>query len=172
MLSNERVHLPVARHDVAAMNRELEAHGIQPLMNCAYHLKENGVDLWLAGIDDLWEGKPDLAVALEQIPAGAASILLAHNPDIWQDAGLETVDLVLSGHVHGGQVRLPILGAVHTQGAHVPRRHAAGWFERGRTRMFVTRGLGESLPIRFGARPQVALITLRSSHGQASAPHP
>ena len=55
---------------------------------------------------------------------------------------------------------LPLLGAIHTQGTHLRRRGSAGWFERGRSRLFVSRGMGESIPLRFGARPQVALITL------------
>ena len=71
-----------------------------------------------------------------------------------------TADLVLSGHTHGGQVRLPVVGVAHTQGTHLSRQRPAGWFERGATRMFVSRGLGESIPLRFGVRPQVALIRL------------
>ena len=111
------------------------------------------------GLDDLTEGKPDLPAALADVPQGAPLILLAHNPDVWLDPGVERVDLVLSGHTHGGQVHLPGVGAAHTQGTHLSRRRPAGWFERGpSTRMFVTRGLGESIPLRFGARPQVALI--------------
>jgi predicted MPP superfamily phosphohydrolase len=55
---------------------------------------------------------------------------------------------------------LPLIGAAHTQGTHLTRRHPAGWFQRGGTRMFVSRGLGESIPLRFGVRPQVALIRI------------
>jgi predicted MPP superfamily phosphohydrolase len=73
---------------------------------------------------------------------------------------VERADLILSGHTHGGQIRLPLLGAAHTQGTHLTRRQAAGWFRRGQTRMFVTRGLGESIPLRFGVPPQAALIRL------------
>ena len=68
------------------------------------------------------------------------------------------IDLQLSGHTHGGQVRLPGLGAIHTQGTHLRRSQAAGWFTRGATRMFVTRGIGESLPLRLAAPPQAAVI--------------
>jgi predicted MPP superfamily phosphohydrolase len=53
-----------------------------------------------------------------------------------------------------------LIGAAHTQGTHLRRRRPAGWFQRGQTRMFVTRGLGESIPLRFRVRPQVALIRL------------
>ena len=142
------------------MNRELELHHVQPLLNCSAHLQGDGLDLWVAGVDDLWEGRPDLSAALAGVPEDALLLVLAHNPDAWLEPGMERADLVLSGHVHGGQVRLPLLGALHTQGTHLTRRRPAGWFQRGRSQMFVSRGVGESLPLRFGVLPQVALIHL------------
>ncbi len=158
VVRNELVRLPVAFNDVAAMNAELAARGVQPLVNRALRVQADGVDLWVAGIDDPTEGRPDLAAALTDVPDDPLLILLAHNPDIWLDPRVGQADLVLSGHTHGGQVRLPLVGAAHTQGTHLSRRRPAGWFQRGGTRMFVSRGLGESIPLRFGARPQVALI--------------
>jgi uncharacterized protein len=160
VLRNELVRLPVAFNDVPAMNAELRMRGFTPLVNQAVRIQVAGVDLWIAGVDDLTEGRPDLAAALAGVPEGAPVLLLAHNPDIWLDPLVERVDLVLSGHTHGGQVRLPGIGAAHTQGTHLSRRRPAGWFQRGQTRMFVSRGLGESIPLRFGVRPQIALIRL------------
>ena len=55
---------------------------------------------------------------------------------------------------------MPVVGVAHTQGTHLTRHRPAGWFQRGCTRMFVTRGVGESIPLRFGVRPQIALIRL------------
>jgi hypothetical protein len=160
VLRNERVYARVAAHDIPAMHAGLAALGVEPLVNASVHLRGEDLDLWIAGVDDLTHGTPDLHAALEDVPLGATLLLLAHNPDIWIEIGVERADLVLSGHTHGGQVRLPGLGSVHTQGTHLSRRHAAGWFERGATRMFVTRGIGESLPLRLGAAPQAALIRL------------
>jgi predicted MPP superfamily phosphohydrolase len=165
MLVNERVHLPVAHHDMRAMEAELAANGIESLTNRNYHLQGETatgdyVDLWLAGVDDLWEGQPDMQQALAGVPAGALVLMLAHNPDAWLDPCARQTDLVLSGHVHGGQIRLPIIGALHTQGTHLTRRKPAGWFSRNGAHMFVSRGLGESLPLRFGVPPQAALIHL------------
>ena len=160
VLRNERVYAQVAAHDVPAMNAGLRALGVQQLVNASTCLRAAEIDLWIAGVDDLSQGTPDLQEALLDVPLGALLLLLAHNPDIWLEAGVERADLVLSGHTHGGQVRLPILGSIHTQGTDLPRRHAAGWFQRGATRMFVTRGVGESLPLRLGAPPQAALIRL------------
>jgi predicted MPP superfamily phosphohydrolase len=158
VLRNELVRLPVAFNDVPAMNAELRSQGLTPLVNQAVRIQAAGADFWVAGIDDLTEGRPDLAAALAGVPEGALVLLLAHNPDIELDPLVERADLILSGHTHGGQVRLPWLGAAHTQGTHLSRRQPAGWFQRGRTRMFVSRGLGESIPLRFGVRPQIALI--------------
>ncbi|MCU0501476.1 MAG: metallophosphoesterase [Anaerolineae bacterium] len=160
VIRNERVYARVAAHDVPAMNAGLHSLGVQALVNASTHLRAGKIDLWIAGVDDLGQGSPDLQQALLDVPLGAPLLLLAHNPDIWLEAGVERADLVLSGHTHGGQVRLPLLGSIHTQGTYLPRRHAAGWFQRGSTRMFVTRGVGESLPLRMGASPQAALIRL------------
>jgi uncharacterized protein len=160
LLANEQVHLPVSYHDVSAMQRELEEHGVQPLVNRSIQVKGDGLDLWFAGVDDLWEGRPDPAAALAGVPEDALLVMLAHNPDAWLQPCIERADLVLSGHVHGGQISLPLLGALHTQGTHLSRRRAAGWFMRGRSRLFVSRGVGESLPLRLGVLPQAALIRI------------
>jgi uncharacterized protein len=167
---NERAVLKVHNNDVPAMLEALRAQGIEPLVNCAVNSRGPDYDLWFAGIDDLSQGKPDLAAALNSIPAGSALVLLAHNPDVWLDrtsgppdgtrAGVLRADLILSGHTHGGQLNLPIVGAWYRQGTHVSRQKAAGWFAEGSSHMFVSRGLGESFPFRFRAPPQAALIRL------------
>ncbi|MGE5602723.1 MAG: metallophosphoesterase [Nitrososphaerales archaeon] len=160
VVRNELVRMPVCFNDVSEMIVELERAGVRSLVNTSTRLSMEGGELWLAGIDDEMESHPDLAQAFDGIPAGVPLILLAHNPDIWLQCGVDRADLVLSGHTHGGQIQLPVMGAVHTQGTHLRRKAPAGWFERGHSKMFVSRGLGESIPLRFGARPQVALITL------------
>ena len=165
VLRNELVRLPVAFNDVPGMLAELAAVGVTPLVNRAAPLSVGHATVWFAGVDDLLEGRPDLDAAFAGVPEGAALVLLAHNPDVWLDPRVERADLVLSGHTHGGQMRLPGLGAIHTQGTHLKRRQAAGWFRRGRSRMFVSRGLGESIPLRIGARPQAALIRLVNPRG-------
>jgi predicted MPP superfamily phosphohydrolase len=160
MLRNERWLLHIHSNDVDALHAALSAQGIQPLVNRAAHLCAGGADLWIAGVDDLTQGQPDLPAALADVPEGALTVLLAHNPDTWLDPDATRAALVLAGHTHGGQLRLPGLGALYSQGSHLPRRRPAGWFQRGGTRMFVSRGLGQSFPFRFGAPPQAALIRL------------
>jgi uncharacterized protein len=160
VLRNDLLRQPLVFHDVTAMNTALKSHGIRPLVNRAVHLEIKGADLWIAGVDDLVEGTPNLQAALASVPADALLVLLAHNPDAWLDPLAGRADLVLSGHTHGGQIRLPLLGAAHTQGTHLARSGASGWFRQGHTRLFVSRGVGESLPLRLGAAPQIALIHL------------
>jgi predicted MPP superfamily phosphohydrolase len=163
---NERTSLRLHRNDVDAMNRALEAQGIKPLINCAANLRGAGYDLWFAGVDDLSQGHPDIAQALAGVPRDAPLVLLAHNPDIRFATSRASsplarrADLILAGHTHGGQLKLPLIGAWYRQGTHVGRHKAAGWFVDGPSRMFVSRGLGESFPFRFGAPPQAAIIRL------------
>jgi predicted MPP superfamily phosphohydrolase len=157
---NERWSLHVTPNNIAALHAGLIALGVQPLVNASIHMTVGGADLWIAGVDDLNQGEPDLAAALESVPTGAPLIVLAHNPDAWLDPAIARADLVLAGHTHGGQFRVPLIGALHTQGTYLSRQRPAGWFERDRSRMFVSRGIGESFPFRFGAPPQAVLIRL------------
>ncbi len=157
---NERGALRMTRHDVGLMLSRMAELGIEPLMNRAARVGAVGCAVWFAGIDDLNNGQPDLDAALRDAPDRAPLVLLSHNPDVWLDARSRRADLILTGHTHGGQLRLPGLGAWYRQGTHLPRQKAAGWFCEGRTAMYVTRGLGESFPYRFGAPPQAALIRL------------
>jgi len=155
---NDLVRLPVAFNDLAALRTALSDCGVETLINAAVPLRVGERDVWFAGVDDLLEGQPDLAAALHGASPDAPLVLLAHNPDVWLDPAVRRADLILSGHTHGGQIRLPLLGVAHTQGTHLTRQQPAGWFERDGQRMFVIRGLGESIPLRFGVRPQAALI--------------
>ncbi len=149
-------------NNVTALEAELCARGFQLLHNRYIRLThpEAGVDLYLAGVDDVTEGIPELWRALADIPYDAPTVLLSHNPDILVDPGIQQVDLVLSGHTHGGQIVLPFLGAIHTQTEHLHRRDVSGYLRRGKTQVYITRGIGEGIPLRFGAAPQVTLLTL------------
>ena len=118
------------------------------------------MDIYLAGVDDVSEGHPRLARSLAGVPAEAPVILLSHNPDILESSQMGRVDVVLAGHTHGGQIVLPLWGPAHTQSQHVSRDHVSGYFRRGRTHVYITRGIGEGFPLRFGAGPQIALITV------------
>ncbi|WP_034360747.1 metallophosphoesterase [Deinococcus phoenicis] len=116
-------------------------------------------DLWLGGVDDFWFGRPDPAAAL----AGAgerATLLLSHNPDLLPDLP-GPAGLVLCGHTHGGQIRLPLFGAPVVPSRY-GQRYAMGWV-RGAygTPAYVSRGLGTSgVPLRNLCEPEITLFTL------------
>lgn len=154
--------LKTGDNDVAALQAVIAEFGMHELRNRAVHLHrpDAQVDIYLAGVDDYTQGTPDLPQALTTVPAHAPTILFSHNPDIIASPVLDRVDFVLSGHTHGGQLVLPLWGPAHTQSAHLSRENVAGYFRHGRTQFYVSRGMGEGIPLRFGAGPQVTLITL------------
>ena len=116
-------------------------------------------DLQLGGVDDLWHGQPDAAAALAGAE-GRATLLVSHNPDLLPDLPAP-VGLVLCGHTHGGQVRLPLLGAPVVPSQY-GQKYAMGWVTGAHgTPAYVSRGLGVSgLPIRNMCTPEIAVLTL------------
>jgi predicted MPP superfamily phosphohydrolase len=154
-------------NDVVHLTRELSRRGFRILHNQAERIRHaperrDGVDFYLAGVDDVLEGRPHLHDALEGVPVDAPTILLSHNPDIIQSPRMGQVDLVLSGHTHGGQIVLPFWGPAHTQARYLERSDVAGYLRRGRTQVYISRGIGEGIPLRFAAKPQFALVTVQS----------
>jgi predicted MPP superfamily phosphohydrolase len=115
----------------------------------------------IAGIDDPVTGHDSLRRAMMAVARRELSILVAHSPEIVGDLGNWDIDLVLAGHTHGGQVRLPIFGAPLVPAG--TRPYVEGWFDvDGGARLHVSRGLGWcGIPIRFLCRPRVDVITLR-----------
>jgi predicted MPP superfamily phosphohydrolase len=156
---NDKLYLGHLHNDVPALKDALAQRGVQVLTNGNRLVSHDGYELWLAGVDDLMEGQPDLDSVLAGMPADdTLRILLAHNPDWMLEPALQQFDLAFSGHVHGGQIMVPLLGAPHTQGTHLSRRRPAGWFRYGRTKTYINRGLGEGVRLRFRCRPEIALI--------------
>ena len=166
------VHGILGNHDAqvnpAAVTTILEAHGIPILRNQHVPLEHGGGRLWLAGIDDMLAGRPDLDKTIppqiRNIP-NEPVILLGHEPDpalkiLRQPAGA-SVRLMLSGHTHGGQVRLPFVGALKLPP--LGERFAEGLFSLGSMKLYVNRGLGTvGLPLRFDCPPEITEITLRA----------
>jgi uncharacterized protein len=137
----------------------LELKNAPTLINSAMKARD---DVWIVGIDDSFAGIPNLTQALDGVQGGVV-IGLFHSPAFF-DVASSKIDLALAGHTHGGQVRVPFVGAVwlpQQSGAYV-----AGWYQRERAKMFVSRGIGTSvLPVRFNCRPELALIRVSSSNG-------
>lgn len=126
----------------------------------------SGPGLVLAGVDDLWEGTPDLTAALRGAPPDQPRLVLAHNPDCAEEMEAERVDLMISGHTHGGQIRIPGLGTPVVPSRY-GQKYASGLVMGPHYPVYVTRGLGVGgIPIRLGVRPEVTLFELyRSDQG-------
>jgi predicted MPP superfamily phosphohydrolase len=157
--SSARTAAPRTRHnDIQRLRATLARRGITVLDNAAQPVGSER--FYIAGVDDYTTGHADLAAALRAVPPGAATVLLSHHPDIMLDLGARRPGLILAGHTHGGQIRLPGVGAVVTHSA-LPRRHALGLTRYHDVPLFVTRGIGYSgLDLRVGCAPEVALLTL------------
>jgi uncharacterized protein len=133
-----------------------ESMGAHLLVNKGVAVRE---DVWLMGLDDAVTGHPDINAALVGAPTSSFKIALFHAPDHFAAvAGL--FHLALAGHTHGGQVRIPGVGALWQtpQG----RRYEQGWYAEKSSNLYVSRGIGTTfIPARFLSRPEVAVIEIR-----------
>jgi len=146
-------------HEPERLRGLIEEAGIGVLHNRAVALERGGQSLDLAGVDDLLMGRPDLESALD----GARSpvVLLSHNPDLFFEAARRDVALMLAGHTHGGQIRIPGLPVLVRQSRY---RLDQGRYRSGRSELVVSRGLGAvGLPLRVACRPEGVLIRLRKN---------
>ena len=162
----------LGNHDVhvgAAMVMEaLSENGITVLRNASHAIERGNARFWLAGLDDALEGNPDpdlaIPASIRNLP-GEPIVLLCHEPDYVDDlltfpAG-RAVSLMLSGHTHGGQVRLPLVGALDLPP--LGRKYVEGWFHRQNLQLHVNRGLGTvGVPFRFDCPPEISVLTLRA----------
>ena len=149
------------RHDGRRMARALSENGIRVLENDAVPV--DGDAFWIAGLADELSREPDLDGTLAQVPEDAPVILLAHNPDVFPEVP-ERVALTVAGHTHGAQVDVPVLRDKMTPSKY-GARYAGGHVEEGGRHLYASTGIGTSrLPIRFRAKPEVALLELRSGH--------
>jgi hypothetical protein len=157
---------------VAAALREC---GVVVLENDHVSLVRGPVQLILAGVSDPTTRRHDLGAAVPQDSA-APVILLAHGPALHQRlrdgedaepelALLDAVSLTVAGHTHGGQIKLPLIGAVtNASGRPFPRSYIQGLSWEGSGWLYISRGLGYTiLPVRFLSRPELAIVTLRAS---------
>lgn len=168
-----QLYAVLGNHDVVVNAKEvtsaLRANGITVLNNECLPFERPGARIWLAGVDDPVEGNPNPELA---IPASIRNvpnepvILMCHPPDYADDllahpAG-KAVDLMLSGHTHGGQVRLPLLGALQLPA--LGKKYVEGWFQLGRMQLYVNRGIGTiGIPFRLDCPPEITLLTLRTA---------
>ena len=136
----------------------LREHGIPVLLNQAVPLERGGQRLWLAGLNSADQGKSRPEQAIPQAK-GEPTIVLAHEPDILPQIARYKVDLMLSGHTHGGQIRLPFLPPLRLPP--LGKKYVEGLFRQGETQLYVNRGIGAvGLPFRLNCPPEITVLTL------------
>lgn len=141
----------------------LKARSARVLRNEGVTLERDGAKLFLAGIDDRWTKRANIDAALEDRPEGVPTVLLAHDPEEFPSAVERNVELVLSGHTHGGQIAMPFLGRFINASSLAHSFHI-GLYRQGDSTLFVHPGLGTTgPPMRLGVAPAIALLTLRAA---------
>lgn len=147
--------------DPAAMRAFMEECGVTVLHNRSVTLERDDRRITLCGIDDLHHGEPDLEGALQSTTEDVTTILLSHNPDIFFEAARRGVALVLSGHTHGGQIRIPGLPVLVRMSRY---RLDHGHFEADGSQLVVSRGLGVTgMPVRIACSPEALFVRLRAA---------
>jgi predicted MPP superfamily phosphohydrolase len=150
--------------DAALIADLFRSEGICMLINEGMRFEKDGASFWLAGVDDTMVGQEDLPLALAGSSQDEMKLLLAHNPVVLRRAVRAGVDLVLSGHTHGGQVTWR---SEKSASGRPRRRLLRGLGRQGNTQIYVTRGLGTVvLPIRYGCPPEVSLLELRKAEAR------
>ena len=173
-LGNHELRLVYRHNDLLEKQRaDLRDTGCVLLDNSARRIEKNGAHINLFGLS--LEGARHKGVHPFRIPEGTldgalkpvdgeVNILMAHVPQFFPQYADAGYDLVLSGHIHGGIVRIPGLGGVFSPTRRLFPEYCYGLYERGKTKMFVTAGLGRALiPLRFLCRPEVAEIVLKKA---------
>lgn len=147
-------------NDAPRLTSHFERGGIRVLRNEAVPVSWDTNQLWIAGLDDAVLGRPDLPATYSQIPQGAKCVALWHEPDWAAHAAARGSLLQLSGHSHGGQVRLPLLGPLAAPVG--GRLYVAGPNAIDGMTVYTSRGIGiYRPPVRFRCPPEVTLVTLR-----------
>jgi uncharacterized protein len=163
----------LGNHDVMVdpvlVTKALRDNGVTVLTNVSMPIERSGARFWLAGLDDPVFGIPDpdsaIPARIRHLPDEPV-VVMCHAPDYVDEllrhpAG-QAVSVMMSGHTHGGQVRLPLVGAL--QLPPLGKKYVQGWFRLGRLQLYVNRGLGAvGVPFRFDCPPEITLFTLRSS---------
>ncbi len=146
--------------DAELVTHLFRGEGINMLVNQGIRVEARGASFWLAGVDDYMVGKTDVPAALRGSFPDEMKLLLAHNPIIFREAARSGIDLTLSGHTHGGQIKIR-----DREKRILPRRKfTAGMYERKGSQLYVTRGIGTVVvPMRYQCPPEITLLELRTA---------
>lgn len=154
----------LGNHDLSTnasrVSSALTGKGIQLLTNRSIPVEREGGRFWLTGVDDVLDGRPDLEAALHVVPSNEPAVLLAHEPDYADDAAGYPVDLQLSGHSHGGQVRFPFVPPLFLP--ELGKKYVWGLYKIGQLTLYTNAGIGTvRIAARFNCPPEITLLTLR-----------
>lgn len=153
--------------DKAGMIARIEAAGIEMLSGRAKRVTRGGEDIWIAGVDSLSLQRlaRSLISVSSKIPDGSFKILLSHGPDVARLANALGYDLILCGDTHGGQIRLPLIGAPVVK-SEVSRRYCRGTMQEGSATLCISSGIGTcAFPFRLLCPPEVMVLTLSREQG-------
>jgi uncharacterized protein len=145
-------------HEGHAMADALREAGITVLHNEGQRVELDDKSLWVAGCDSAWAGHADMQAAMQGRRPQEACLTLIHEPDMAFEAREQGADLILAGHTHGGQVRLPLVGAPYDLKMDPRIGIAAGFQNVGAGLLHITAGLGHTIPLRFGCPPEVVWL--------------
>jgi hypothetical protein len=167
-LECKAIYAVLGNHDFGVGATEVATalgdNGVSVLRNAYTSIERDGGRIWLAGMDE-GHPNPELAIpaSIRNVP-NEPVVLLCHAPDyadrlLRRPAG-QSVDLMLSGHTHGGQIRFPFIPAMRLPP--LGRKYIEGWFQLGRLQLYVNRGIGTiGMPFRLNCPPEITIITLR-----------
>jgi len=155
-----------------SIRRIFRDSGFELLLNSNKKYQRGHAAFYIAGLDDLWYGVPDIDLALKEIPENAATVMLIHNPLLFDPIALAypgRVQLVLAGHTHAGHVYIPFLGPIYRKVFRMKFRY--GFQDKNATRLYVTSGVGSAAfylkkrkigfpRFRFNTWPEIASFTL------------
>ncbi|MBH1942259.1 metallophosphoesterase [Mobilitalea sibirica] len=153
----------LSNHDRDKLMKGMERNGVTILDNKVIYMeKENGNGYYLIGLSDKNLSDHVLPSICSSIDSNKLQILLAHEPQYFDNYSKADVDLVLSGHAHGGQIRLPFIGGLIAPDQGFLPKYTSGTYINKNTTMIVSRGLGNSIiPMRVFNRPEVVIISLQ-----------
>jgi predicted MPP superfamily phosphohydrolase len=150
------------RVDAEQLTQALEKVQIRVLRNASARIDLKGDSLWIGGVDEYMYGQSDIPKAMKHVPRSQPRILLAHNPEIMVEAVGHQVDFVLSGHTHGGQIKIPYMRSLNVV-TQPGRKILEGFVRSGKTQMYISRGLGKVVvPVRILCPPEIPVFYLRA----------
>jgi predicted MPP superfamily phosphohydrolase len=167
----EGIFAVLGNHDhyagAAGVTNAIRQTGARVLDNSCVEIRRGSSALLIGGVGDVREGTVDPAGGCGGFPSELPRVVLSHNPDgVLALAIGARIDLVLAGHTHGGQIVLPLIGAPVTMSRLCTRSTPSGWVPNDRAPLYVSRGVGCQVPIRFRCPPELVIARLRPTDQQ------